>query len=51
MNHNDREHFWKILCSLSGDDIAAEREQLFKSIKYPSGIEIKSNIIFSPGLF
>ena len=35
MNHNDREHFWQTLCSLPGNDIAAEREQLFKAIKYP----------------
>ena len=35
MDHNDREHFWKTLCSLPGNDIVAEREQLFKSIKYP----------------
>lgn len=35
MDHNDREQFWKTLCSLPGNDIVAEREQLFKSIKYP----------------
>lgn len=35
MNHNDRELFWQTLCSLPGNDIEAEREQLFKSIKYP----------------
>ena len=35
MNHNDREHFWQTLCSLPGNDIVAEREQLFKAIKYP----------------
>lgn len=35
MNHNDREQFWKTLCSLAGNDIVAEREQLLKSIKYP----------------
>ena len=33
MDHNDREQFWKTLCSLPGNDIVAEREQLFKSIK------------------
>ena len=36
MDHNDREQFWKTLCSLPGNDIVAEREQLFKSIKYQS---------------
>lgn len=35
MNHNEREQFWQTLCSLPGNDIVAEREQLFKSIKYP----------------
>lgn len=35
MNHNEREHFWQTLCSLPGNDIVAEREQLFKAIKYP----------------
>lgn len=35
MDHNDREQFWKTLCSLPGNDIVADREQLFKSIKYP----------------
>ena len=35
MNHNDREHFWQTLCSLPGNDIVTEREQLFKAIKYP----------------
>ena len=35
MDHNDREQFWKTLCSLPGNDIVAERKQLFKSIKYP----------------
>ena len=37
MDHNDREQFWKTLCSLPGNDIVAEREQLFKSIKYAQG--------------
>ena len=27
MDHNDREQFWKTLCSLPGNDIVAEREQ------------------------
>lgn len=35
MNHSEREQFWQTLCSLPGNDIVAEREQLFKSIKYP----------------
>ena len=35
MNSQEREVFWNILCSLPGNDITAEREQLFKSIKYP----------------
>ena len=35
MDHNDREHFWQTLCSLPGNDIVAEREQLLKTIKYP----------------
>ena len=35
MDQNDREQFWQTLCSLPGNDIVAEREQLFKSIKYP----------------
>ena len=35
MNHNEREQFWQTLCSLPGNDIVAEREQLLKSIKYP----------------
>lgn len=35
MNAQEREFFWKTLCSLSGNDIAAEREQLFRSITYP----------------
>lgn len=35
MNHNEREQFWKTLCSLQGKDIEAECEQLFKTIKYP----------------
>ena len=35
MDHNEREQFWQTLCSLPGNDIVAEREQLFKSIKYP----------------
>lgn len=35
MDQNDREQFWITLCSLPGNDIVAEREQLFKSIKYP----------------
>lgn len=35
MNSHEREVFWKTLCSLPGTDIAAEREQLFKTIKYP----------------
>ena len=35
MNQNEREQFWQTLCSLPGNDIATEREQLFKSIKYP----------------
>lgn len=34
MNHSEREQFWQTLCSLPGNDIVAEREQLFKSIKY-----------------
>ena len=29
MDHNDREQFWKTLCSLPGNDIVAEREQAF----------------------
>ena len=33
MNHSEREQFWQTLCSLPGNDIVAEREQLFKSIK------------------
>lgn len=33
MNHNEREQFWQTLCSLPGNDIVAEREQLIKSIK------------------
>lgn len=35
MNHSEREQFWQTLCSLPGNDIVAERKQLFKSIKYP----------------
>lgn len=35
MDHNNREQFWKTLCSLPGNDIVAEREQLFKTIRYP----------------
>lgn len=35
MDRNERENFWNTLCSLPGTDMAAEREQLFKSIKYP----------------
>ena len=31
MNHSEREQFWQTLCSLPGNDIVAEREQLFKS--------------------
>lgn len=32
MDHNDREQFWKTLCSLPGNDIVAEREQLWRMI-------------------
>ena len=35
MNLQEREIFWKTLCSLPGKDTITEREQLFKSIKYP----------------
>ena len=35
MNNNEREQFWQTLCSLQGDDIAAEKDLLIKSIKYP----------------
>lgn len=35
MNSQEREVFWNTLCSLPGNDITSEREQLFKSIKYP----------------
>lgn len=35
MNHNELEQFWQTLSELPGNDIAAEREQLFKTIKYP----------------
>lgn len=35
MDHNNREQFWKTPCSLSGKDIVAEQEQLFKTIRYP----------------
>lgn len=35
MNSQEREVFWNTLCSLPGKDIVEEREQLFKSIKYP----------------
>jgi len=35
MNHNEREEFWKVLCSLPGTDRVAEQEQLLKAIKYP----------------
>lgn len=35
MDCNNREQFWKTLCSLQGKDIAVEREQLFKTIRYP----------------
>lgn len=38
MDCNNREQFWQTLCSLSGKDIAAEREQLFKAIRYPKWI-------------
>lgn len=33
MNHNEREQFWQTLCSLPGNDIVAEREQLLKSME------------------
>ena len=33
MDHSEREQFWQTLCSLPGNDIVAEREQLLKSIK------------------
>ena len=45
MNHSEREQFWQILCSLPGNDIVAEREQLFKSIKIRScfsGIDLSA---------
>lgn len=35
MNTQEREVFWKTLCSLTGKDITAERERLSQSIKYP----------------
>ena len=35
MNNNEREQFWKTLCSLKGNDIVAEKDLLIKSIKYP----------------
>lgn len=35
MDYSNREQFWKTLCSFQGKDIAAEREQLFKTIRYP----------------
>jgi len=35
MNSQEREVFWETLCSLHGTDQVVEREQLFKTIKYP----------------
>lgn len=35
MDYDNREQFWQTLCSLPGNDIMAERERLFKSIRYP----------------
>ena len=35
MNNNEREQFWQTLCSLRGNDIAAEKDLLIKSITYP----------------
>lgn len=46
MNHNDQEHFWQTLCSLPGNDIAAEREQPFKSIKQENIATVHMDLIF-----
>ena len=43
MNHSEREQFWQTLCSLPGNDIVTEREQLFKSIKYSISVIIEAS--------
>lgn len=35
MDINEREQFWKTLCSLPGKDINAEREELWKTVRLP----------------
>ena len=35
MNFQERELFWKTLCSLPGQDVKLESEKLRQTIKYP----------------
>lgn len=35
MNGQEREEFWKVLCSLSGIELAQEKNKLMSAIKYP----------------